>query len=1073
MNSITFLATTALLFLSTPHVTSAPLCVAGQYTDPATGSCAQCPLPEQYSTGAVCSACAPGSMVSGTSCAVCAAGKFAAFKGSTSCQACPSGTGSTAGASACVRCNPAARLANGVTPCPNCTTACTSCIAGGYNDGLKKRCTSCSAGKFSTMPQAVSPNTCSPCTAGQTTLPTTTGATSCIQCNDTNIPTPRSAMYTKDDDTLVCAWKCNTGYTRFNYSETTYTAATYTALGYSTPQALAIFHNRNDFCCEPSTVKVGMYMCGTSLPVCAPACTRSADGDSTQCAAIGNAHYIQMEKYKFNRCDDWVCDDFFFLNKTSGICTAQPICQMGWTYQRDQGQGLYVAQPSGSFTCVPCSQCIDGSETATPCNGINDTICRVCSSAEYSYQAAPCTGTVPFGFSPTRIRSTGIPVFQGRPSIFSDATPVQWNDIDFTQGFFLNSYTPCQPVASVALMFIGGDETCNRLDLTFSTCASPICKTQCKPWNGIEGWYKLLKTGECSKCIYDPTCTNTQYSDMTTCGPATAPSCAACPTIPLPNSLGWINPGRTPFPGPYACDFVCRDGFAKGSNYSCIPCPNIPANSKITGGCNWACSLGFVQDSTACIACVGVPTGCSTGYYIGYATSISQCARCLMCTNIVANAAYISSGQPNGPNTCGIQCLEGTFVSPGYGFDTYNNPVACDGCSSPQCTPGTTYLSPCSYLADAECTPCSECTTGSKVLTACTPASNVTCIACNPSELPINAKWMEQGCIKWECEAGFVREPNTTTCLKCKLPKDCIASDSYEDDGGGTGCGRCVACDLFLLLPGQCFNGDGQCGVSYQCDAGMPTAQMSQTSAAVVEMAGMDDSAAMVAAERPADSVAVLAYASMAILTLDTIPTNSLIKNISAQLSSDCACEAKIMAITQNNITAFCSPTCTLQTTDNNRRLLYAAQQLTILDIVLLSRTQLTHIPRQPVCSGHVVTGWQIYECRSITDPTFVHDQRKLVVYFKRTGTLWTKETVSSYSMGSFFIILIVMLTLLAVFVLAGSGGAAVVYYVRVPTKEKDEDEETHPTNTQTARSHAFNRVPQFRPPVGYRGKGW
>ena len=54
----------------------------------------------------------------------------------------------------------------------------------------------------------------------------------------------------------MCAWGCSNGYTRFNYSETAYAAATYTALGYSSTQALAIFHNRNDFCCEPSTVKV-------------------------------------------------------------------------------------------------------------------------------------------------------------------------------------------------------------------------------------------------------------------------------------------------------------------------------------------------------------------------------------------------------------------------------------------------------------------------------------------------------------------------------------------------------------------------------------------------------------------------------------------------------------------------------------------------------------------------------------------------------------------------------------------------------------------------------------------------
>ena len=880
MKPATLIAATILLpLLLTPHsttlVSAAPSCLAGQYTE--SGACTQCPYPEQYSIGGtttVCSACAPGTMASGTSCVACAAGKFSGFKGSTACQACPPGTGSVANSPTCVRCNAAARLANGITACPSCTTACSACLAGKYNDGNTKKCTGCSAGKFSTITQAISPNTCSACPAGQTTLPTATGSTLCIQCNATNLPTPRSAMFTKEDDTLVCAWKCNTGYTRFNYSETAYTAATYTALGYSTTQALTVFHNRNDFCCEPSTVKTGMYMCGTSLPACAPACTRSSDGSSSQCAAIENAHFVETEKYKFNRCSDWECDDFFFLNKISGVCTAQPVCLAGWTYERDRVQGAYIIQPSGSFTCVPCSRCIDGSETATPCNSINDTICRICPSAEYSYQAAKCTDTVPFGFSPVRIRITGIPAYHGRPTTFADATPVKWNDIDFTQGFFLNSYTPCQPAASIALMFIGGDETCNRLDLTSSTCAFPICKVQCKPWNGVEGWYKL-KTGECSKCTYDPTCTSAQYSDMTTCGPTTAPRCASCPTIPLPNSLGWLNPGRTPFLGPYTCDFVCRDGFAKGSNYSCIPCPNVPNNAKITGGCSWACSLGFVQDRTTCIPCTGVPTSCSTGFYIGYASTTSQCARCLACTNLMANAAYVSSGQPNGPNTCGIKCLAGTFVSPGYGFDAHNNPVACDRCSSLQCAPGSTYLNPCSYLADAECVQCSECIVGTQVHEDCAPESDTVCAACNASQLPTNARWVEQGCRKWECESGFVREPNTTTCLRCKLPKDCIASDSYEDDDSGTGCGRCVACDLFLLLPGQCFNGDGQCGVSYQCDTGMPTARAmppSQTSVAV--MAGMESGSAM----QVQNIAPIVAYASMATLILDPT-TNAALTN--------------------------------------------------------------------------------------------------------------------------------------------------------------------------------------------------
>lgn len=1006
-----------ILSISTTPTLSA-VCPSGQYTS-AAGACAQCPLPTQYSPGGtvtVCSACAPGSMISGTACATCAAGKFSSASASTACHACPSGTASAANAPSCVRCDAtgAAKLANGLTACPPCNSTCTACIPGRYNDGATKRCTGCAAGKFSTVTQAVSSDACSPCAAGQTTLPTTTGASACIPCATANLPSPRSASHATVADTLVCAWQCSPGYTRFNFSEATYSSATYTALGYTAAQAAAVFHNRNDFCCEPSSVLVGMYMCGTALPTCQAgitACSRTSDGESAACAAVGNAHFVAIDKYKFNRCPDWVCDDYFFLNKTSGVCTAQPTCQAGHTYQRTATTGEYTVQSSGSFTCVPCSICIDGSEIATPCSQKNDTACRICAPTEFSYRAGACTPTVPFGFNPTRIRVTSIPVFQGRPSAYFDSvTPVAWGDIDFAQGFFLNSYTPCLPATSAAHMFIGGDETCNRLDISPpSLCLLPICKVQCKPWNGVEGWYRL-KTGDCSKCTYDATCTSLQYTDMTTCGPTTAPKCMPCPTIPLPNSLGWLNPGRTPFPGPYPCDMVCRDGFAKGGNYSCIPCPAMPANSKITAGCNWTCSLGFVQDRTACIQCVGVPAGCAVGYYIGYASAASQCARCLPCTNLVANSAYTSTGQPNGPNTCGIQCLSGSYVSPGYGFDAYDNPVACDRCSAPACAAGETYFQPCSYLSDAVCVPCSQCTTGTRTLTQCAPEANTTCEPCDDALLlPGNAAWTEPGCTAWACAPGFVRQPNTTVCLKCKVPGDCIYSDSFEDDGSG--CGRCVGCDLYLLLVGQCFNGDGQCGVSYLCD--MPgvvigtdlTIPPSQPDImpAASEGEGSIQPFAMDQASAAPDQPIVVAYASMATLTItEPAPFDAdLIASLNDQISIDCACDATVVAITQNNVTTFCAPPsssaatgpsdgCSHPPPPASRRLM-AAESFVTIDIALISRSMIERIPNQPSCNGRSVVAWQAYACQPITDAAFLRDRRRLVVQFKRTGVVWER----------------------------------------------------------------------------------
>lgn len=1039
------------LSLSLPATILCAICPTGQYNNPSS-VCTQCPLPTQYSPGGTvtaCSACAPGSMISGTECTTCAAGKFSSASASTACYACPSGTASLAGSSACVRCDAGgtAKLANGLTSAPACNTTCTACVPGRYNDGTAKKCSSCAAGKFSAEVKAVSASTCAPCPSGQTTLPTATGASVCMECASANILSPRSAKYESAADPLECAWTCNTGYTRFNFSEATYIASAFTALGYSASQSLAVFHNRNDFCCEPSTVLTGMYMCGTYPPACTPACSRTTDGDSALCAPVANAHFIAGGKNRFNRCDDWECDDFFFLNTTNNVCTGQPACAAGYTYQRDSTTGAYVVLPSGSYVCVPCSQCIDGSETAVQCTRFNDTACRICAPTAFSYRGGACTPTIPPGFGPVRVRLTSTPVFQGRPSTFYDGTPVVWSGIEYAQGFFLNTYTPCQPPISTALMFIGGDETCNRLDHSpASLCALPLCKAQCRPWNGTDGYYRL-NTGDCARCVYDTTCTSAQYSDMTTCGPTTAPRCLPCPTIPLPNALGWLNPGRTPFAGPYPCDIVCRDGFTKGTNYSCIPCPLVPSNSKITGGCNWTCSLGFTQDRDACIPCAGVPAGCATGYYLGYAAATSQCARCLPCTNLVASAAYVSAGRPNGPNTCGMRCVDGTFVSPGYGFDTFDNPVACDGCSAPTCAAGVAYLRPCAYLADAECVSCSTCPTGARTLTPCTPASNTACIQCDAALLPSHASWTEPECARWACDSGYTLNPNTSTCLRCKAPSDCIYSDSYEDDSDGAGCGRCVSCDLFLLLPGQCFNGDGQCGVSYWCDdPGVIVAQtpppmppMQQQSAAVASsvggeslMAAVEEGEAAVVpsmAAVPPPPNPILAYASVATLTLTTPPTADLIAEIESSLSADCACNASVAAVTHDNTTSFCTAAaqCGNGAVPVRRRRALMGQSPYLLDITLVRTYQFTAPPNRPHCAA-AVAGWQPYESQAIRDPSLLSDRRRMVVYFKRSGTPWVRAEEVRWD--QYYIVLAVIVVVCAIGLLAAGGGT--VYYVRV-----------------------------------------
>ena len=203
---------------------------------------------------------------------------------------------------------------------------------------------------------------------------------------------------------------------------------------------------------------------------------------------------------------------------------------------------------------------------------------------------------------------------------------------------------------------------CRRIDTSpSSVCSYPTCNTQCLPWNGTMGWFRL-GTGQCTPCLYDTSCCASEFSDMTTCGPNTAPKCTSCPgDLPL-NALQWVNPGHIMTNPP--CDIVCRNGYVKTANFTCIYFPNIPANAKVTGGCNWVCSLGFVQvGPSLCVPCTGVPTSCGAGTYLGYSDG-SQCASCLPCTNLVSNAVYVSSGSDNGPNTCKVLCNPGMFIDP-------------------------------------------------------------------------------------------------------------------------------------------------------------------------------------------------------------------------------------------------------------------------------------------------------------------------------------------------------------------------------------------------------------------------
>jgi hypothetical protein len=516
---------------------------------------------------------------------------------------------------------------------------------------------------------------------------------------------------------------------------------------------------------------------------------------------------------------------------------------------------------------------MDGSETLAACNRTVDTRCRLCAATSFSALGAPCVSPVPLGALGVIVRLSSIPVFQGRPSVFSDGTAIDWANVNFGSGFFVRTFTPCQAI-SASYAYVGNDAPCSRLD-TAPACKSQVCAIQCRPWNGTAGWF-MLKTGVCTPCVYDTTCGANQYSDMTVCGPNTAPQCRACPTVNLPNALAWVNPGRVTSP---PCDFVCRDGYVKFNN-TCVYCPLIPDNAKVVGGCDWVCSLGFQQSGSQCVPCTNVPTACGVGAYVGYAEG-AQCARCLPCTNRVDNSIYASTGVFNGPNTCRVQCNPGTFVDPVYGLDAQDNPVACKACGAPECVQGESYLVACSYTSDARCEPCSACPPGNRPSKACTVGGDVQCTPCDG--LPPNATWT-RACDQWECVHGFFR--NDTACDRCKLPSDCAVSDQYTfmfDD-----CGACQPCNASVLLPGQCFNGDGQCGATYRC--GRTTSQRLPTTTRTTTPRPTSTT------PRPTTPVAPVMYAAIV-----TLRINGSAANI-AQMVTCNGCVVRVVSVARRRL---------------------------------------------------------------------------------------------------------------------------------------------------------------------------
>lgn len=919
------------------------MCPAGQFSDTI--------------DSLICNACAPGKFApagGSTACTACAAGKHAYFSGLSTCPACPAGTGSVAGASTCVSCSQDSTCRNAAQKaCVPCPAACTACVAGKYNDATSLKCVGCAAGTYSTAVQAISSETCSRCEPGFTTRPTDTGVTSCTSCAALNQTVPLNALVDASAvvDPLVCGWSCEQGYTLVNVSETGFRNASHIAIGYTPSQSVDLFHAQNDYCCNPTLTSLspGLYLKG---------CNRTYDGDAAECPPIANGYYF-FTGVKVDHCSDWACNDGFFSNGT--VCVKQRVCEAGYTYRRD-ALGEIMRAAFGAFECVPCSACVDGSTLRLPCNGSVDTQCVMCASTSFSVRGGPCLSAPPLGSIGVVIRLTALPPFQGRPSVYWDGTPIKWSSINFATGFFMNSYTACRPTEPY-LAYRGGDLPCYRLDTAPTACVQPKCNSQCLPWNGTAGWYLVPSTGLCAPCVYESSCAANQYSDMQVCGPTSTPQCAPCPATLPPNALSWINPGRILYGYP-PCDVVCRSGYVRTDNFTCISCPNLPDNSKVTVGCDWVCSLGYVPVGNLCVPCTGEPASCGVGMYVGYVEG-EQCAKCLPCTNAVVNSAFVSPGSNNGPNTCGIRCNQGTFVDPVYGLDVYNNPVVCAECSAPHCVPGESFLTGCTADEDAYCAPCSECPAGSRERTPCTVGADTTCTPCDPALLPLNAVWTAAGCEAWECADAYYLSTDGTLCIPCKQPRDCTKSDRF--DYRSAGCGVCTPCDPALLKPWQCFNGDGQCGATYWC--GFTTLPPPIASTAVVTTVQTTTTAT----PPPTTAAAVSpSYATLMTVTLaQNVTLADLLKSISCP---DGPCTVKIVSVTQNRSTTYCSET------GCGRRLLQDGDLMTV-EIVVLSPQ-----PQSPVINSTIVTPISITTTGSylVTDENVLRNATLLRTFIKK-----------------------------------------------------------------------------------------
>ena len=428
-------------------------CPAGSYSPPGFGACVLCETGTYADTvqSTACKQCHPGQYIGtdgAVQCLQCPAGKFSPLNGSSACSSCPGWTGSSAGMAACVTCSSSAvgcAYADG-SSCPMCGSACTLCGAGYYNDGSSNNCAACGPGKYLPGRGAPSAASCTDCFSGTYTRPTSTGLSACLQCA-VGMPLPKNSKYLESGfDPLLCNWVCDAGFQTVQASPEEGSdfwmalSTSYGKQGYSSAAVVEMIRYRSDYCCDTSKVTAGRWRMG---------CTKFSAGTIEVCQSVENGQFVLLGGDSLNRCNDWVCNAGFY--KLDSVCSAQPVCDEGFTYARGSG-GLVLSDPSGMYSCMVCPVCADGSEAATPCNSTHPAVCRLCGgSRPYSVGGGACVKDPPVGFR--GVKATLGP--GARPVLTFDNRAFVW-----VPSTVFYSYVACAN-AGHGRIFTGGDAVCD------------------------------------------------------------------------------------------------------------------------------------------------------------------------------------------------------------------------------------------------------------------------------------------------------------------------------------------------------------------------------------------------------------------------------------------------------------------------------------------------------------------------------------------------------------------------------------------------------------------------------------